>query len=79
MKQTLLLFVLTSAFLAGCASTHKLTQPKGQWQPINQAGFVPANAEIFQKTAVQQTSTETTTNQAEVSEFGQSQQTKAKE
>ncbi|UTO05693.1 YgdI/YgdR family lipoprotein [Moraxella sp. FZLJ2107] len=36
MKQTLLLAVLASTVLAGCASQHKLTQPSGRWQAVNQ-------------------------------------------
>ena len=72
MKQTLLLAVLASTVLAGCVSQHKLTQPSGRWQPINQAGFVPANAERFYKAVVQQAVAEAKTEAGQASEFGQS-------
>lgn len=64
MKQTLLLAVLASTVLAGCVSQHKLTQPSGRWQAINQAGFVPANAERFYKAVVQQAVAEATSEVA---------------
>lgn len=64
MKQTLLLAVLASTVLAGCASQHKLTQPSGRWQAVNQAGFVPANAERFYKGVMQQAVQEATSETA---------------
>lgn len=35
--------------LTGCATigSHQLTQPEGQWQPINHAGFVPAGVQRY--------------------------------
>ncbi|OOR87115.1 hypothetical protein B0181_11105 [Moraxella caviae] len=72
MKQTLLLAVLASIVLAGCVSQHKLTQPSGRWQAINQEGFVPADADRFYKAVVEQAVAEVAAEFAEpVSEFGQ--------
>lgn len=68
MKQTLLLAVLASTVLAGCASQHKLTQPSGRWQVVNQAGFVPANAERFYKGVMQQAVAEAKTEAEAASE-----------
>lgn len=79
MKQTLLLAVLATTVLAGCASQHKLTQPSGRWQTINQAGFVPANAERFYQEVMQQAVAKATTEVAKpLSEFGQSAEEESK-
>lgn len=40
------LAVLTMV-MTGCQSVHKLTYPKGRWQAINQAGFIPPSAKIY--------------------------------
>lgn len=72
MKQLLLFAVLSATIMSGCASQHKLTQPSGRWQPVNQAGFVPADAERFYKAVVEQAVAEVAAEIAEpVSEFGQ--------
>lgn len=39
--------LIATTILAGCASLHKLTMPKGRWQAVNQAGFIPAKAERY--------------------------------
>lgn len=39
--------LIATTILAGCASSHKLTMPKGRWQAVNQAGFIPAKAERY--------------------------------
>lgn len=64
MKQLLLFAVLSATIMSGCASQHKLTQPSGRWQPVNQAGFVPANAERFYKAVVEQAVAEATSEVA---------------
>lgn len=46
MKIFALLAVLT-VVMTGCQSAHKLTYPKGRWQAINQAGFIPPSAKIY--------------------------------
>lgn len=45
MKIFALLAILT--MVTGCQSAHKLTYPKGKWQAINQAGFIPPNAQVY--------------------------------
>lgn len=47
MKIFVLLAIVTVG-MAGCQSTHKLTYPKGKWQAINQAGFIPPAAKVYQ-------------------------------
>lgn len=54
MKTALLLAALTATIMTGCASQHKLTQPKGRWHSVNQAGFVPAGADRFYKSVIDQ-------------------------
>lgn len=72
MKQTLLFAVLSATIMSGCVNQHKLTQPSGRWQPVNQAGFVPADADRFYKAVVEQAVAEVAAEFAEpVSEFGQ--------
>ncbi len=60
MKQLILFAALSATLVTGCASQHKLTQPSGRWQPINQAGFVPASAERFYKSVIEQAKAEAT-------------------
>lgn len=47
MKLKLSVVLIAAVTLAGCASSHKLTMPKGRWQAVNQAGFIPAKAERY--------------------------------
>lgn len=47
MKVKLLIMTLAAAATVGCASSHKLTMPKGKWQQVNQAGFIPAKAQRY--------------------------------
>lgn len=46
MKSLILTLVVTMG-LVGCASADKLSMPKGKWQPINQAGFIPSTAKRY--------------------------------
>lgn len=46
MKNLILTLVVTMS-LVGCASADKLSMPKGKWQPINQAGFIPSTAKRY--------------------------------
>jgi len=47
MKVKLLIMILAAAATVGCTSSHKLTMPKGKWQPVNQSGFIPAKAQRY--------------------------------
>lgn len=46
MKNIILMLVITMS-LVGCASADKLSMPKGKWQPINQAGFIPSSVQRY--------------------------------
>lgn len=46
MKNLILTLMMTIG-LVGCASADKLAMPKGKWQPINQAGFIPSTAQRY--------------------------------
>lgn len=46
MKNLTLILVVTMS-LVGCASADKLSMPKGKWQPVNQAGFIPSTAKRY--------------------------------
>lgn len=46
MKNIILTLVVTMS-LVGCASADKLSMPKGKWQPVNQAGFIPSTAKRY--------------------------------
>lgn len=35
--------------LVGCATTDKLTKPKGNWVAVNPIGFIPPNTEIYKR------------------------------
>lgn len=39
--------IVVATTTMGCSSAHKLTMPKGRWQAVNQAGFIPAKAERY--------------------------------
>lgn len=39
--------LIATTILVDCTSSHKLTMPKGRWQAVNQAGFIPAKAERY--------------------------------
>ena len=35
--------------LVGCATTDKLTKPKGNWIAVNPVGFIPPNTEVYKR------------------------------
>ena len=39
--------LIATTILVGCTSSRKLAMPKGRWQAVNQAGFIPAKAERY--------------------------------
>lgn len=47
MKQLYIVVMILG--LVGCATTDKLTKPKGNWVAVNPIGFIPPDTEIYKR------------------------------
>lgn len=49
--KNVLIGLLCSIFIVGCANSEKLTYPRGKWVEVNSKGYVPNDVQKYVKDA----------------------------